>query len=125
WQGFAPLCGDAPEQFLKGARAQFAQRTWELHLATLLLERDYELEKPPADGPDIMLLTDEGRVWLEAVAPEPGQGKNKAERRMQSEHMSCPRRTRPSCATRTPYKPSGCSANAASHAGRSIPTSPT
>ena len=79
WDRYEPYCGDT--HFLSDARWNFIQRTWEIYLGALLLQHGFTLERPPPNGPDIKIVTREGPVWVEAVAPTSGTKGDKAERR--------------------------------------------
>ena len=78
WSRFARLNGDP--HFLSDARANFHQRTWELVLAGVLDEAGLQLVGVAADAPDVCIGAEAGAVWVEAVAPTPGTGGDRAER---------------------------------------------
>src|SRR5689334_10605510 len=84
WVRFAPYCADDLSHFVSDARASFNQRTWELRLACTMLDKGFELRKPPKDGPDICAIADGKPLWIEATAPRPGTGPDAppAERRL-------------------------------------------
>ena len=75
WTRFAPVCPDDINDFLTDARSHFVQRVWEMYLANVLMEQ-FDLAKPPPEGPDILFEHDGVRHWVEAVAPGPGTGPN-------------------------------------------------
>jgi hypothetical protein len=72
WVKFEPYCPDA--HFLEEARSHFLERTWEMYLACVLLERGYELVRPRPKGPDICIIDGSSRIWVEAVAVGSGVG---------------------------------------------------
>lgn len=74
WTRFAPFCGDDLNHFVADARAHFVQRTWELRLACTLLDKGFQLRRPPENGPDLCVLMDGTPVWVEATAPTSGTG---------------------------------------------------
>lgn len=83
WSSFEPVCGD--DHFLSDSRTHFAQRVWELMLFGVLSEHGAELDPTKGDGPDFCLRRhDSKRVWVEAVAPHEGTGKDMAKRHFTS-----------------------------------------
>lgn len=83
WSGFEPFCAD-PDHFLSDARRGFYGRAWEMLLANVLLDRGFTLQRPPTDGPDIMIVggpvSTRWPVWIEATTVELGTGENSAHR---------------------------------------------
>ncbi len=45
-----------------------------MYFACALLESGFKLKKPPSNGPDLLLAVDAAKLWIEAVAPGPGNG---------------------------------------------------
>ncbi|MSR65370.1 MAG: hypothetical protein EXS18_06275 [Verrucomicrobiae bacterium] len=63
----------ADPDFLEKAKEDFGARLWEMHLGCSLLERGYRLApKKHSKGPDICILTSDGKIWIEATVPGPG-----------------------------------------------------
>lgn len=85
WERYSPYCPDP--HFLSDAREHFVQRTWEMYLACALLDVGFCLEKPPPKGPDILTTVDGARLWIEAVAPTPGDGPDAVPGREKRGHM--------------------------------------
>lgn len=75
WANFAPFCPDNHDDFLTDARSHFVQRVWEMYLANVLM-RQFDLQKPLAEGPDILFEHEGVRCWVEAIAPGPGTEPN-------------------------------------------------
>jgi hypothetical protein len=73
WAKFEPYCPDTGH-FLEEVRRNFIERTWEMYLACVLLDRGFVLRKTEPKGPDICILDGERRIWVEATAPKPGTG---------------------------------------------------
>lgn len=78
WQRYEPLC--PVSNFLEDARTHYAQRTWELWLACVLLDHRFGLERPGAKGPDLLWRMKGRRHWVEAIAVEAGSGADKVAR---------------------------------------------
>ena len=72
WRTYRQYCPD--EHFLMDARTHFVAHTWEMYLATALLKGGVRLRKPPRKGPDILIDVAPRRIWIEAIAMEPGDG---------------------------------------------------
>lgn len=66
----------ADRHFREDARSHFLQRFWEMYLAVALLERGFDLKHPSDEGPDFLADIGTIRVWFEAIAPEPGDGRD-------------------------------------------------
>lgn len=70
-------------RFLREAQINFHQRWWEMYLTVGLLHASrfssYKVETSKQDkGPDIKVTTPDGeRIWIEAVAPDPGTGSDR------------------------------------------------
>lgn len=70
-------CQFLDDDLPRKAMTSYASVFWELYLAHTLISSDLEpvrrVEREPArEGPDLLLATP--RVWVEAVAPGPGEG---------------------------------------------------
>ena len=75
WQTFSPWADpDFPLQFSHNVHPRF----WEMYLGIRLLERRFHLvqKKSTSFGPDFQILLDGNKLWVEATAPEVGQGKD-------------------------------------------------
>ena len=64
----------ADPHFREDARNHFLQRFWEMYLAVTLLERGLRVERCGDEGPEFFVLVGGRRLWIEAVAPGPGEG---------------------------------------------------
>lgn len=58
--------------FLQDARNHFLQRFWEMYLAVTLRDRGFQLKKVRKAGPEFYFLHKGRKVWVEAIAPGPG-----------------------------------------------------
>ena len=63
--------------FLTDARHHFLQRFWEMYLFVALQEQGLNPQKGQALGPDFYLEIDERRFWVEAIAPDAGEGEDR------------------------------------------------
>jgi len=54
------------------ARNDFLARFWEMYLAVTLRERGFKLERFGNEGPEFYFMHNNRKVWIEAVAPGPG-----------------------------------------------------
>ena len=63
--------------FLPDARQHFLQRFWEMYLFVTLQEQGMNPQKGQALGPDFYLEIEGRRFWVEAVAPDAGQGEDR------------------------------------------------
>jgi hypothetical protein len=64
----------ADPHFREDARNHFLGRFWEMYLAVTFLERGFHLIKVGDKGPEFYFLHNGRKVWVEAVAPGPGDG---------------------------------------------------
>lgn len=74
WDSYHPF---ADSNFEKEVKTQFAQRTWELHLAAVIRERGLTLAKTYGTGPDLDVRESKSGTrltWIEAIAVEKGNG---------------------------------------------------
>jgi type I restriction enzyme S subunit len=68
WKVYEPF---ADKHFLSELRRNFVQRFWEMYLTCVLLEHGLDVSCPKP-GPDNLVRSESGRVWLEAIAPSGG-----------------------------------------------------
>ncbi|MGU3541020.1 hypothetical protein [Methylobacterium sp. A54F] len=78
WEMYAPY---ADTTFRQGFARDPNARFWEMYLGCCLLDAGKRLmlaaERPSRGGqPDICVLEDGRRIWIEAIAPEPGEGED-------------------------------------------------
>lgn len=74
WKQYEPFAdSNFPNEFKK----QFNQRSWELHIGATLLNRGYSLGEHKDAGPDFKIQHDNHTIWIEAIAVEKGNGKDK------------------------------------------------
>lgn len=72
WASYEPY---ADRNFVSALATHFHPRFWEMYLTCTLLELEFDvLPKEQPDGPDICIRDDEKCIWIEAIAPERGQG---------------------------------------------------
>lgn len=71
WSIYAPY---ADLQFLDDAKHQFHQRTWEMYVGCVLIQHRLEPKKVSDQGPEFYIVIGGKKVWIEAIAAEPGQG---------------------------------------------------
>jgi len=74
WREFSPY---ADSQFAVELGRQFEKRIWELHLGGALLRAGFKLIAVQSPSPDIALDIHGHRVWVEAIAPGPGDPHSK------------------------------------------------
>ena len=67
----------ADPHFREDARNHFLERFWEMYLAVTLRERGFQLTRIGDKGPEFYFLHNGRKVWVEAVAPRPGEGKDR------------------------------------------------
>lgn len=68
WEVFTPY---ADPEFEVEFRAEIHSRWWEMYLTTTLVERRRHVECPKP-GPDVLVLDNGLRTWVEAIAPTQG-----------------------------------------------------
>jgi type I restriction enzyme S subunit len=71
WTTYRPF---ADPNFLSDARNHFLQRFWEMYLACALIHRGFEVKRVGHEGPEFYFLCEGRRIWVEAIAPDPGTG---------------------------------------------------
>jgi len=69
WATYEPY---ADTNFEAGLRVDFHARFWEMYLTCLLISQGKAISCPKP-GPDILLLEENKKIWVEAVAPNQGQ----------------------------------------------------
>lgn len=71
WQRYEPY---ADKGFVRQAQLRFHQKTWEIYLGSVLLEKGLILEKTGKNAPDIKVaIPNRPPIWIECVAPERGE----------------------------------------------------
>lgn len=70
WRVFHPF---AEPQFLTEFPLHFHQRWFEMYLTVTLLERGADVQPTAPPGPDILVIADGRRIWIEAVCGTGGQ----------------------------------------------------
>lgn len=88
WARFQP---SQDPNFLSDARHHFLQRFWEMYLFVSLQERGLSPKKGEALGPDFYLEVEGRRYWIEAIAPDAGDGANRVPGRVLREAMRVPK----------------------------------
>jgi hypothetical protein len=66
----------ADRQFLKKVKREFDQRIWEMYLACTFIRNKLPLERHKEKGPDLCLESGNSFIWIEAVVPTLGVGKD-------------------------------------------------
>lgn len=64
----------ADSHFLQEVKTQFHPRIWEMILTSTFKDRGYPPQKTSNDGPEFFIEISGKRFWVEAIAPEPGNG---------------------------------------------------
>ena len=72
WRKYQPY---ADRHFNKQMQLDVDSRFWEMYLACTLLEKSIPLSSADA-GPDIFIEDENGRTWIEAIAPTGGADTN-------------------------------------------------
>jgi hypothetical protein len=76
WSRYLDLGLEDPH-FREDARNHFLERFWEMYLAVTLCERGFKLKRVRDEGPEFYFEYNTRKVWVEAVAPGPGEGKDR------------------------------------------------
>lgn len=72
WSKYEPF---ADKNFQRELGHKFHSRLWEMYMANVLIDCGFKLsEERLGCGPDILTSYKGRRVWIEAIAPEPGNG---------------------------------------------------
>lgn len=66
----------ADRTFLSDAKNHFQQRFWEMYLGVTLTKKGFKLTNQGDTGPEFYFMVGEKKVWVEAVAPGPGDGQD-------------------------------------------------
>ena len=75
WLKFKPY---ADKGFKQLFRDDVVSRFWEMYLGALLIQQKKKLSAKNNYGPDICIIENDGRkIWLEATAPDKGEGNDK------------------------------------------------
>jgi hypothetical protein len=72
WRKYQPY---ADKHFRQQMQVDLDSRFWEMYLACTFLENSVSLSSTDA-GPDIFIEHDNGRIWIEAIAPTSGADTN-------------------------------------------------
>jgi type I restriction enzyme S subunit len=72
WEDFAEY---ADPDFISEFAATIYTRFWEMDLTCLLKNKGYSIECPKP-GPDVCIVNDDSRIWIEAVCPTNGLNAN-------------------------------------------------
>jgi hypothetical protein len=73
WKIYEPF---ADKHFLSDAKNHFLQRFWEMYLTVTLIHHGYDIKRVSDEGPEFYISLKNKRIWVEAVAPGPGEGKD-------------------------------------------------
>ncbi len=71
--------GHEDSHFLQDARTHFLERFWEMYLAVTFMERGLKPSRESGVGPEFWCSYGERKIWVEAVAPGPGDGEDRVE----------------------------------------------
>ncbi len=63
--------------FQQEAKDHFLERFWEMYLAVTFLDRGFALSRAGNAGPEFWFTSGNQKIWVEAVAPEPGIGNDR------------------------------------------------
>lgn len=64
----------ADPNFLTDAKNHFLQRFWEMYVACSLIHHGFDLHRVGSEGPEFYFLHEGRQIWVEAIAPGPGNG---------------------------------------------------
>jgi hypothetical protein len=76
WSRYHELGIEDPH-FLEDAMNHFLERYWEMYLAVTLNDRGFKLKRYGNEGPEFYFENEGRKVWVEAVAPGPGEGEDR------------------------------------------------
>lgn len=71
WQIYRPYADDHAQS---DAKTHFLQRFWEMYVACTLLKQGFKIERVGKEGPEFYFIYEGQRIWVEAIAPGPGNG---------------------------------------------------
>lgn len=74
WRIYMPY---ADSHFREDAKNHFLQRFWEMYLAVTFINHGLDLHRAGQEGPEFYIEQNKRRVWVEAIAPGPGEGKDR------------------------------------------------
>jgi len=87
WRVYEPY---ADRHFRHDAKKHFLQRYWEMYLTVALIESGVDPVRLNGTGPEFYFEHDGHRVWIEAIAPGPGQGKDRVPKDLSKHGFSVP-----------------------------------
>ena len=76
--------------FLTDARNHFLQRFWEMYVACALMHRGFDLRRVGSKGPEFYFIHEGRRIWVEAIAPGPGDGPDRVSELNDDEMIAVP-----------------------------------
>jgi len=71
---YLPHCPDNLDKFIDDLRANWLGSSWQMYLWLLLQAHGYDLNDASGRGPDLVLLENGWKLWIECIAPGPGTG---------------------------------------------------
>jgi type I restriction enzyme S subunit len=71
WRIYKPY---SDPHFREDAKNHFLQRFWEMYLAVTLINKGFNIERAGNEGPEFYFVKNDKRIWVEAIAPGPGEG---------------------------------------------------
>lgn len=74
WVKFKPL---ADQHFQEDAKNHFLERFWEMYVAVAFMDRGLNLVSLGGEGPEFYFEASRQRIFVEAIAPGPGDGADK------------------------------------------------
>jgi hypothetical protein len=75
WLCYEPYADSHFLTEVKQSDSKFYQRFWEMYLACSLIEKEFSIESDD-EGPDICIVLEGQKVWVEAIVPTKGEGEN-------------------------------------------------
>jgi hypothetical protein len=78
----------ADRHFLTDAPNHFHQRFWEMYLGCALLKRGFQLTRVSSEGLEYYFTVNGRKIWVEAVAPGPGEGNARVPEYQATDEMS-------------------------------------
>lgn len=64
----------ADPHFREDAKNHFLERFWEMYLTVTLIEHGFNINRVGEEGPEFYIEQDGKKIWVEAIAPGPGEG---------------------------------------------------
>jgi hypothetical protein len=71
WEIYEPY---ADKDFVQQAQKNFHQRSWEMYLGSVFLDKGFTLEATGKGKPDLKIINSTPPIWVECVAPQKGDG---------------------------------------------------